>query len=78
MSCNCTENKSGKDIVDLIRSKGKENTVLKNPHKLNCSCGKAFEMTKCISKCPHCNMTYAVTPCSQEDITKIQEAGINY
>lgn len=35
-------------------------------------------MTTFVDKCPHCNMTYGVTPCSQSDAANIKEAGINY
>jgi len=29
-------------------------------------------------KCPSCGMVYGVTPCSADEISNVQAAGINY
>lgn len=79
MSCNCGTNKlDGKAIVDLVREKGKDNMNLSTPHEIECSCGQKFVMNTFVDVCPHCNMTYGVTPCSQHNKENIKSAGINY
>lgn len=78
MSCGCSSNQDGKGIVDLVRSKGKADLPLKASHLINCSCRKSFEMKTLVDICPHCHMTYGVTPCSQGDKENIKAAGINY
>ena len=75
MSCGCSNlGNDGKAVVDLVRSKGK----LRNAYEINCSCGQTFTMEILVDRCPHCNMTYGVTPCSQGDVNNIKAAGINY
>ena len=79
MSCGCsTLSNNGKAIVDLVRSKGKADMPLRSAYDIECSCGKTFTMEKLVDKCPHCSMTYGVTPCSQGDKNNIKAAGINY
>lgn len=79
MSCNCTDNlKDGKDIVNLVKSKGKENLEPTVKHEIICECGETFIFKKVIMNCPKCEMTYAVTPCGSDDIRKIKPAGIKY
>lgn len=79
MSCGCsTLGNDGKAIVDLVRSKGKDTFQLKTPYEIECSCGNTFSMVTIIDKCPHCNMTYGVTPCSSHDKNNIKPAGMNY
>ena len=50
----------------------------RNAYEINCSCGQTFTMEILVDRCPHCNMTYGVTPCSQGDVNNIKAAGINY
>ncbi|SHH39211.1 hypothetical protein SAMN02745196_00212 [Clostridium collagenovorans DSM 3089] len=79
MSCNCNNlDKNGKNIVDLVRGKGKAEFLLKTPHEIQCSCNKTFLMTTCVDKCPHCGMVYGVTPCSSSNKENILAADINY
>lgn len=79
MSCGCSgSSNDGKGTVDLVRSKGKADMPLRTPYDIDCSCGKPFLMEKLVDSCPHCNMTYGVTPCSQSDKNNIKAAGINY
>lgn len=79
MSCGCgTKNKDGKAIVDKVREIGKADMKLDNPKEITCSCGEKFLMETFVSVCPNCQMTYGVTPCSQESIEYIKAAGINY
>ena len=79
MSCGCGTNKlDGKAVVDRVRLKGKDNMSLNTPYVIECSCGQEFVMNTFVDVCPHCNMTYGVTPCSQKDKKNIQAAGINY
>lgn len=81
MSCGCanTNKNNGKQIVDLVRSKGKADFPLRTPHKIVCSnCKNTFIMNTHVDKCDHCNMTYGVTPCSSMEKENIKVAGINY
>lgn len=81
MSCGCgSVNKNdGKNIVDLVRSKGKGDFPLRTPHELECvNCNKTFTMTTHVDKCPSCNMVYGVTPCSSHDKNNILAADVNY
>lgn len=79
MSCGCsTLGNDGKGVVDLVRSKGKADLALRTAYEIDCSCGKSFTMEKLVDKCPHCDMTYGVTPCSQGDKNNIKPAGVNY
>lgn len=81
MSCGCEgiNKNDGKNVVDLVRSKGKENFPLRNTHDLECiNCNKVFTMKTHVDKCPYCNMTYGVTPCSSHDKNNIKAADINY
>lgn len=80
MSCGCASmnKKDGKVVVDLVRSKGKADFPISIQHEIECSCGKSFTMKTLVDKCPHCNMTYGVTPCSSRDKENVVAAGINY
>ena len=44
----------------------------------NMSCGNIFTMKTIIDKCPHCEMTYGVTPCSSRNKENVVAAGIRY
>lgn len=79
MGCGCgTDKKSGIEIVDRVREKGKADMKLTTPHSILCSCGEEFLMETFVDVCPNCKMTYGVTPCSQSDKENIKAAGINY
>jgi Zn finger protein HypA/HybF involved in hydrogenase expression len=78
MSCGCSNLVDGKAIVDHVKSKGKENFAPNVAHKIACECGETFTLEKVIMNCPKCEMTYAVTPCSSDDINNIKLAGIKY
>jgi hypothetical protein len=79
MSCGCTVNiRDGKDIVDHIKSKGKENFAPAVAHEITCECGETFTLESVIMNCPICEMTYAVTPCGSNDMNNIRQAGIKY
>ena len=47
-------------------------------HEIDCSCGNIFTMKTIIDKCPHCEMTYGVTPCSSRNKENVVAAGIRY
>ncbi|MBQ6819779.1 MAG: hypothetical protein IJO26_00615 [Clostridium sp.] len=79
MSCGCgTNKKDGKAIVDRLREKGKAELKLDNPYTIKCSCDNNITIDTFVTVCPNCKMTYGITPCSQNDINNIKEAGINY
>lgn len=79
MSCGYTPNLvDGKDLVDFIKSKGKENCEPLVAHEISCECGETFILKTVIMNCPNCGMTYAVTPCSSDDMNNIKCAGIKY
>ena len=78
MSCGCSSHiRDGRDIVDHVKSKGKENFAPAVAHEISCECGETFILETVIMNCPKCEMTYAVTPCSSSDINNIKLAGIN-
>lgn len=79
MSCGCSSlGNDGKAVADLVRGKGFENMPTKVIHTIVCSCGDTFVMDKLVCKCPKCNMTYAVTPCSSDNKENIKACGIDY
>ncbi|CEI72069.1 MULTISPECIES: hypothetical protein [Romboutsia] len=81
MSCGCSnmDKNNGRNVVDLVRSKGKGDFPLRTTHDIECvNCSKVFTMTTHVDKCPHCNMVYGVTPCSSMDKNNIKPAGVNY
>jgi hypothetical protein len=79
MSCGCTSNlKDGKDVVDHVKSKGKESYAPTVAHEILCECGESFTLETVIMNCPKCEMTYAVTPCGSGDSNNIKMAGIKY
>lgn len=81
MSCGCsnTDKNNGKNVVDLVRSKGKGDFPLRTYHDIECvNCKKTFTMKTHVDMCPYCNMVYGVTPCSSSDKNNIKAADINY
>lgn len=78
MSCGCGSNKDGKAIVDHLKSKKKENFSPNVIHEIICECGQKFSLEKVLMNCPKCEMTYAVTPCSSDDINNVKPAGYKY
>lgn len=81
MSCGCanTDKNNGQSVVDLVRSKGKNDFPLRNTLEIECvECKNTFTMKTHVDKCPHCNMVYGVTPCSSHDKNNVKSAGINY
>jgi hypothetical protein len=79
MSCGCTSSlNDGKEIVDHVKSKGKENFAPTVAHEISCECGETFTLKTVIMNCPKCEMTYAVTPCGSSERSNIKLAGIKY
>jgi hypothetical protein len=79
MSCGCTPNlMGGKNIVDHVKSKGKDHFTPTVAHQINCECGEIFTLQTVIMNCPKCEMTFAVTPCGSSDKNNIKMAGIKY
>ncbi len=75
--CGC-EFDNNQAVADRVREKGVENEPMPTPAKIKCVCNQTIEMTTLLYKCPHCQMTYAVTPCSASDHDYIVKAGIDY
>jgi len=75
--CGC-EFASNQEIADKVRTKGAESNLMPKTAIIECECGKTIKMTTLVFKCPHCKMTYAVTPCSSDDHDYIVKAGIDY
>ncbi|MDX9917382.1 MAG: hypothetical protein RBT15_05125 [Gudongella sp.] len=70
---------TGREVVDKIRTMGFNNNPMAPGVMINCiECGNTFEMTHLETKCPHCNMTYGVTPCSAAYPDRIKAAGVGY
>jgi Zn finger protein HypA/HybF involved in hydrogenase expression len=78
MSCGCSRLNDGKAIVEHVKKKGKAGLVPRVAHEIVCECGERFTLQTIVMNCPKCEMTYAVTPCSSGDETKIKPAGIKY
>ncbi|MBU9720026.1 MULTISPECIES: hypothetical protein [Bacillaceae] len=78
MGSGCGSMRSGQEVVDHVKSKGKENFPPRVAHVIECECGHSFTMETVIMNCPSCEMTFAVTPCSSGDINNIKVAGIKY
>ncbi|MDF2700395.1 MAG: hypothetical protein K0Q49_1953 [Haloplasmataceae bacterium] len=75
--CGC-EFVSNEAVADKVRSKGAANNPMPDPAHIECVCGHHIIMDTLVYKCPHCKMTYAVTPCSAMDHDYIVKAGIDY
>jgi hypothetical protein len=75
--CGC-EFSTNQSLVDKVRELAAQDKQMSNPALIDCECGKQIEMTTLVYKCPHCKMTYAVTPCSADDHNFIVKAGIDY
>ncbi len=75
--CGC-EFDNNQAVADKVRFKGLENNLMPTPAIIECECGHNIQMTTLVYKCPHCKLTYAVTPCSADDHDFIVKAGIDY
>lgn len=75
--CGC-EFESNKAVADKVRFKGAADNPMPTPATIECECGKVITMDTLVYQCPHCQMTYAITPCSAEDHDYIVKAGIGY
>lgn len=70
---------TGKEVIDKLRMMGFGEKPMPAGTRIKCdNCGEEFEMKTLESKCPACNMVYGVTPCSANDPSRIQAAGIDY
>lgn len=79
MSCGCSSNlKDGMAIVDHVKSKGKDKLAPTVAHQIVCECGESFTLKTVIMNCPKCEMTYAVTPCSSDNVNNVKTAGRKY
>ena len=81
MSCGCgSVNKNdGKNVVDLVRSKGKDSFPLRTPHDIECvNCNETFTMTTHVDKCASGKMVYEVSAYSSHDKNNILAAEVNY
>lgn len=77
MKCSC-EFDTNEAVIDKIRSIGAQNRPMPSIAHITCECGESIEMNTLVFQCPHCAMTYGITPCSAEDHSYIVKAGINY
>ncbi|PEQ83331.1 hypothetical protein CN481_24035 [Bacillus sp. AFS006103] len=79
MGCGCNSDlKDGKELVDHVKSKGKDHIAPTVAHEICCECGETFILETVIMNCPSCEMTYVVTPCGSHDKNNIKLAGIKY
>lgn len=76
-SCGCNFTKDTL-MVDKVRVKGFSKDLLPNAFAIDCECGHTFEMKFHEDQCPNCDMVYGVTPCSNESVSNVQAAGVNY
>ncbi|HEY8364658.1 MAG TPA: hypothetical protein VIK84_03720 [Haloplasmataceae bacterium] len=75
--CGC-EFETNQALIDKVRAKGAADNLMPTPAHIECVCGNTIIMTTLVYKCPHCKMTYGITPCSCEDHSYIVKAGIDY
>ncbi len=68
----------GREVIDLIRSKGFSETPMDNPLEVHCQCGETFLMRTFESKCPGCGTVYGVTPCHADSVENVRSAGKDY
>ena len=68
----------GKDVIDLVRSKGFSDKVMDEPMEISCECGESFEMKTFEAMCPNCGMVYGVTPCHADSVDNVRAAGKDY
>ncbi len=70
---------NGKQMADKVRAMGFSHGNMPMPLTIHCeNCETDFTMTTFETKCPNCDMVYAVTPCSCFDPANVKPAGINY
>ena len=70
---------TGKEIADKVRMMGFDNMPMTVPLNISCeNCTKSFKMETMVSRCPHCEMVYAVTPCHSHSADSVLPAGIRY
>ncbi len=77
MKCGC-EFTNGQAVADKVRFKNMADAPMPEPATIECSCNNTYVKTKLVDQCPHCKMTYAVTPCSASEHKYICPAGIDY
>jgi len=75
--CGC-EFENNQAVADRVRAKGMDKHPMPTPATIECECGHTIVMDTLVYQCPHCKMTYAVTPCSCDDHRFIVKAGIDY
>jgi hypothetical protein len=78
MSSTCGCHDGLVNAVDKVRRKGFSKKRLPQPFEIKCRCGHSFVMEYHEGQCNHCQMVYGVTPCSNEDINKVEAVGIHY
>ena len=72
------EFESGMAVADRVREKGLGDAPMPQETFVECDCGKKYEKKVLIDKCPHCGMTYVISPCSADSPEYIVPAGIDY
>lgn len=70
---------NGMQVLSKVRMMGFSEGALPMPLEIQCAntaCGQTIEMDTFESKCPHCGMVHAVTPCHAFDPANVSGAGI--
>ncbi|MFA6831293.1 MAG: hypothetical protein WCR36_03355 [Bacteroidaceae bacterium] len=71
--------KSGKELVNKLRSMGYSQLLLPLPLEVKCQhCGEMFTMQEFESKCPKCGMVHGIAVCHADDAKNVMGAGIDY
>lgn len=68
--CGC-EYENELQVVEKVLSKGFETRKLAQTFNLICECKTDVVMENNIAHCPNCQRIFAITPCNENDITKV-------
>lgn len=66
---------NAKQVLNKVRAMGFSEGLMPMPFTIDCDCGREFLMETFESKCPHCSMIYAVTPCHAFDPSNVMKVG---
>lgn len=68
----------GREVIDLVRTKGFSDKAMDNPLEISCECGRTFQMETFESRCPDCGTVYGVTPCHSDSVENVRSGGKDY
>jgi len=72
------EFESGAAMVNKVREQGLGDAPMPQETFVKCDCGTTYEKKVLIDECPHCHMTYVISPSSAHSPEYIMPAGIDH